>query len=122
MFGGAASQESQGEKYQREEHDSPQAVKEEYEGKEICEECIQGKMWRHVRLSITYLAGGLEGIATVAWFGQTRVSEIALRSIVYRFRCCDELRRNGAGIGLAFDFYFDCGFFLGSAAAFQKVG
>ena len=66
MFGGAASQESQGEKYQREEHDSPQGVKEEYEGKEICEEVIQGKVWRHVRLSITYLMGGLEEIAEVA--------------------------------------------------------
>ena len=55
MFGGAASQESQGEKYQREEHDSPQGVNEEYEGKEIFGgEGIQGKLWRHVRLSITY--------------------------------------------------------------------
>ena len=69
MFGGAASQESQGEKCQREEHDSPQAVKEEYEGKEICEECIQGKMWRHVRLSITYLVCSLEEIAAAAWRG-----------------------------------------------------
>ena len=65
MFGGAASQESQGEKWQREKQHSPKGVKEEYQGKEIFGgECIQDKVWRHVRLSITYLVGGLEGIAT----------------------------------------------------------
>jgi hypothetical protein len=48
-------------------------VKEDYEGKEICGEFIQGKMWRHVQLSITYLVRGLEGIATVVRLGETRV-------------------------------------------------
>lgn len=69
MFGGAASQENQGEKYQREEHDSPQGVKEECERSEICGECIQGEMCWHVRLSITYLVCDLEEIAAVAWCG-----------------------------------------------------
>ena len=69
FFGGTASQESQGEKYQHEQHDPLQRVKEEYEGKEICGECIQGKVWWHVRVSITYLVRGLEGTAAVAWRG-----------------------------------------------------
>jgi hypothetical protein len=46
-------------------------MKEEYEGEEIFGgRYIQRKVWRHVRLSITYLVRGLEGIAALAEFGR----------------------------------------------------
>src|ERR1700737_240826 len=77
---------------------------EEREGKEILGGgCIRREVWRHVRLSITYLTRGLEGIAA-----ETETD--------------DELRGDGCDDELAFDFYFGCGFFLGSASALEVIG
>jgi hypothetical protein len=46
-------------------------MKEKYGGEEISGGgYIQRKVWRHVRLSITYLMCGLEGIAAVVEFGR----------------------------------------------------
>ena len=52
---------------------------------------------------------GLEGIAAA------QLSEIIVRATT-------EFRGDGADDGLAFDFYFSCGFFLGRPSAVQKVG
>jgi hypothetical protein len=52
---------------------------------------------------------GLEGIAAV-----TQLGEIVVPS--------DEVRGDEASHELAFDFYFGCGFFLGGASAFEKIG
>jgi hypothetical protein len=52
---------------------------------------------------------GLEGIAAA------QLGKIIVRATT-------EFRGDGADDGLAFDFYFSCGFFLGRASAFEEVG
>ena len=84
-------------------------MKQHYDGTQILGgRYIQREIWRHVRPSITYLVRGLEGIAAVTQLGELVVPH-------------DEVRGDQASNELAFDFYFGCGFFLGSGA-FQVVG